>query len=388
MSADFDYLAPDVGRHLHETLADLQQRCPVAHSDAYGGYWILTRYEDVLRVVQDWRTFSSEHGVSVPGTAAVAKAIPEHVDPPLHREYKRIINAWFTPAVVSRYEPATRALVNRLIDAFADDGACDFMAAFARPFPGLAFFDLVLHAPPDELAWVNEQATIAGQPNNPARPASAAELHRWIVDFVERRRSEARREDVVDAILHADVEGRPITDDEVVAMIHLLILGGLETTAGALGQFMIRFCREPEIPALLRREPERVPDAVEELLRLEGPFVCIARTAMADVDIDGSRVRAGEKVLVYWSAANRDPAEFEDPHAFRLDRSSNRHIAFGAGPHRCAGSNLARMNLRIAVHELVARLHDLRLAVDEADIGFHSALNRAPLAVPITFTPA
>ena len=388
MSTDFDYLSPDVAQNLHERLADMQQRCPVAHSDAYGGYWILTRYEDVLRVVQDWRNFSSEHGVSVPGTAAVAKAIPEHVDPPLHREYKRIINAWFTPAVVSRYEPDTRALVNRLIDAFVGDGGCDFMEAFARPFPGLAFFDLVLHAPPDELAWVNEQATIAGQPNNPERPASAAQLHRWIVDFVERRRGEARREDVVDAILHAQVEGRPITDDEVVAMIHLLILGGLETTAGALGQFMIRFCREPEIPALLRRAPVRVPDAVEELLRLGGPFVCIARTALGDVDIDGSTVSKGEKVLVYWTAANRDPAEFEDPHAFRLDRSSNRHIAFGAGPHRCAGSNLARMNLRIAVHELVTRLHDLRLAVDEADIRFHSALNRAPLVVPITFTPA
>ena len=383
---DFDYLAPEVGQHLHTTLADMQARCPVAHSDAYGGYWILTRYEDVLRVAQDWRTFSSEHGVSVPGTAPVARAIPEHVDPPLHREYKRIINAWFTPAVVARYEPDTRALVNRLIDAFVDDGTCDFMAAFARPFPGLAFFDLVLHAPPDELAWVNEQATIAGQPNNPARPESAKELHRWIVEFLEERRRGERRHDVVDAILHAEVEGRPITDDEVVAMVHLLILGGLETTAGALGQFMIRFCREPAIPDLLRNQPDRIPDAVEELLRLDGPFIAIARTAMDDTDIDGAAVRKGEKVLIYWSAANRDGAEFDDPHTFRLDRASNRHIAFGAGPHRCAGSNLARMNLRIAVHELLTRLGDLRLAVDESEIRFHSALNRVPLAVPITFT--
>ena len=388
MPDDFDYLSPEVGQHLHTTLADMQARCPVAHSDAYGGYWILTRYEDVLRVAQDWRTFSSEHGVSVPGTAAVAKAIPEHVDPPLHREYKRIINAWFTPAVVARYEPDTRALVNRLIDGFVDEGRCDFMAQFARPYPGLAFFDLVLHAPPDELAWVNEQATIAGQPNNPERPESAKKLHGWIAEFVEGRRRGEPRDDVVSAILRAEIEGRPITDEEVVAMVHLLILGGLETTAGALGQFMIRFCQEPSIPDLLRRQPERIPDAVEELLRLEGPFIAIARTAMQDTTIDGATVRKGEKVLIYWSAANRDGAEFDDPHEFRLDRTSNRHIAFGAGPHRCAGSNLARMNLRIAVHELVTRLHDLRLAVDPDEIRFHSALNRAPLAVPITFTPA
>ena len=192
---------------------------------------------------------------------------------------------------------------------------------------------------------------------------------------------------MVDAILDAEIEGRPITEDEIIGMIQLLILGGLDTTAGALGQFMIRFCHEPDIPELLRQKPELIPDAVEELLRLDGPFIAIARTAMADAEIGGHPVQAGDKVLIYWASANRDEDEFAHAGDFVAQREGNRHLAFGAGPHRCAGSNLARMNLRVAVHEIVQRLGDLRVAPGAEPLPFHSALNRSPLSVPVVFTP-
>ncbi|HEY6532636.1 MAG TPA: cytochrome P450 [Acidimicrobiales bacterium] len=384
----FDYLAPDVAQNLTETLAVLREHCPVTHSDALGGYWIASTYEDVLRVAQDWQTFSSEHGVSVPGsTAMVVKAIPEHIDPPLHREYKRIISPYFTPAAVALHETATRALVTRLIDVFVEDGECDFMPAFARPLPGLSFFELVLNAPSDEVAHINELSMAASMPTNPDRAQAWKGMFDWIVAFLEGRRSQQPRGDVVDAILAAEIEGRPIRDDEVIGMVQLLILGGLDTTAGALGQFMIRFCEDPAIPSLLREHPELIDDAVEELLRLDGPFIAIARTAMADTEVGGCPISEGEKVLIYWASANRDGAEFDDPDRFVVDRQANRHIAFGAGPHRCAGSNLARMNLRIAVGELTPRLHDLRLQDGAEPLPFHSALNRSPLSVPIRFTP-
>jgi cytochrome P450 len=324
----------------------------------------------------------------VPDTKMVVPAIPEHIDPPLHREYKRLITAFFTPAVVARYEAPTRALVTRLIDGFVEAGHCDFMADFARPFPGLAFFDLVLNAPADQLAALNELATAASVPTNPRARESWTAMFQWIVDFVALRRRQSPRGDVVDAVLAADIDGRPITEDEIIGIIQLLILGGLETTAGALGQFMIRFTREPGIPALLRHRPEVIPEAVEELLRLEPPFIAIARTATRDTELGGRPVKEGDKVLIYWASANRDEAEFTCPATFDLDRPSNRHLAFGAGPHRCAGSNLARMNLQIAVREVVQRLDHLRLAEGAEPIPFHSVLNRAPLTVPITFTPA
>jgi cytochrome P450 len=193
--------------------------------------------------------------------------------------------------------------------------------------------------------------------------------------------------DVVDAVLNAEIEGRPITQIEIVGVLQLLLFGGLDTTAGALGQMMIRFCLEPEIPTLLRARPELIPDAVEELLRLDGSFLCIGRTAMRDTEIGGKAIKAGDKVLLSWASANRDEDEFPCPAAFDLERASNRHISFGGGPHRCAGSNLARMNLRIAVAEIVRRMDDIRLQDGAEQIDFHSAFSRAPVSVPLTFTP-
>ena len=388
VSHHFDHLSPVFARELHPTLARARSLCPVAHSDQHGGFWVLTKYEDVLRVAQDWETFSSELGITVPyqPPANSMKILPVAVDPPLQRTFKRLVNAYFTPAKVGPWEEPTRTLVNQLIDGFIERGECDFMTEFARPLPGLAFFDLALHAPTGELEQVNHWATLASLTQLDESRDALLKLAGWIAKFIAQRRADGPRGDVVDAVLDAEIEGRPITVQEAIGTIHLLILGGLETTAGVLGATMMRFCEHPEIPALLRARPELIPQAVEELLRLDGSFICIGRTARHDTEIDGHPVKAGERVLMYWASANRDEAEFTTPDAFDLERERNRHIAFGAGPHRCVGSNLARMNLRVAIGEVVRRLHDIKLQPG-ADIDFHSTFNRAPLSVPITFTP-
>jgi cytochrome P450 len=384
----FDHLSPVFAREFHPTLARARSLCPVAHSDQHGGFWVLTKYEDVLRVAQDWETFSSELGITVPyqPPANSMKILPVAVDPPLQRTFKRLVNAHFTPAKVGPWEEPTRTLVNQLIDGFIERGECDFMTEFARPLPGLAFFDLALHAPTGELEQVNHWATLASLTQLDESRDALLKLAGWIAKFIAQRRADGPRGDVVDAVLDAEIEGRPITVQEAIGTIHLLILGGLETTAGVLGATMMRFCEYPEIPALLRARPELIPQAVEELLRLDGSFICIGRTARHDTEISGHPVKAGERVLMYWASANRDEAEFPAPDAFDLERERNRHIAFGAGPHRCVGSNLARMNLRVAIGEVVRRLHDIKLQPG-ADIDFHSTFNRAPLSVPITFTP-
>jgi cytochrome P450 len=347
----------------------------------------VSSYDNVLQVAQDWRTFSSAKGVGLTEVQVVVPPIPEWSDPPLQRIYKRLINAHFTPGVVSQYEQPVRLLVTRLIDAFIETGRCDFMSDFARPFPGLAFFDQVLHAPPDQLAEINDMSTAASLPNNPDGRQAWEGMFKWITDFVAQRRQGPSRGDVVDAILAADIDGRPITDAEIYGLIQLLILGGLDTTAGALGQFMIRFIREPGIPALLRNRPELIPEALEELLRLDGPFVFIGRTVTGDTEIGGQAILKGERVLISWASANRDESEFSEPDRFDLSRKSNRHLAFGAGPHRCAGSNFARMNLRIALEELLSRLPNIQLQEGADPIPFHSAFNRAPFSVPIRFSP-
>lgn len=380
----FDHLAPEHVEHLHESLATLRRDEPVLWSEAHGGYWMVTRYEDVLRVAQDWRTFSSAEGVNVPPPATPPNAIPEVMDPPRHREFKRLINAWFTPAVVAQQEDATRAVVTRLIDAFVEDGRCELMAAFARPLPGITFFEQVLHAPPEDVPRLAELATWASTPGHPKRADGWAGMAAWIEALIDTREPQG---DVVDAVLAAEIEGRPITRHEVVGVIQLLIFGGLETTAGALGEIVLRFCRELAIPERLRAEPELLPAAVEELLRLHPPFVAVARTVTEDTELGGCSIRAGQRVLISWASANRDEGEFDRPDAFDPERASNRHLAFGAGPHRCAGSNLARMNLRIALEEVLARLHDLRLDGSAGPVHHHQVLNRSPEAVHVTFTP-
>jgi cytochrome P450 len=276
--------------------------------------------------------------------------------------------------------------VTRLIDAFIEDGACEFMDAFARPFPSLGFFELAINAPAADLAQVAQLASRSSTPDHPEARECWLGLYAWVKEFVADRREQPPRGDVVDAVIAAEIDGRPITEDEIIGTVQLLILGGLETTAGALGQMIVRFCREPEIPTQLRRRPELMPKAVEELLRLDTSFVSVGRTAVCDAEVAGRSIRAGDKVLIHWASANRDAGEFTDPDRFDLDRARNRHFAFGAGPHRCAGSNLARLNVRIAVEELLARLDRIALA-DSADIHYHPGLTRSPLSLPITFTP-
>lgn len=387
ISSHFDHLSPDLAPELHETLARARETCPVARSDAYeDGFWVLTRYADILAAAQDWQTWSSELGMAVPWEPAPVKILPVAVDPPLQKEFKRLVNVYFTKSKVEPWAEATRALVNQLMDSFIERGECDFMKEFARPFPGRAFFDLALHAPREDLDQVNDWAMAASMSKSEEQQDGLMKLAGWIYQLIETRKAQGPRGDVVDAVMNAEIEGRPIEIAEAIGTIHLLILGGLDTTAGVLAAAMLRFCEHPEILDSIRDHPERIPDTVEELLRLDASFVCIGRTARHDTQLRGRPVKAGERAILYWASANRDEAVFDRPDEFDPAREHNRHLTFGAGPHKCVGSNLARMNLRIALEEIARRLHDVKLQPG-AEIGWHLSFNRVPASVPITFTP-
>jgi cytochrome P450 len=243
----------------------------------------------------------------------------------------------------------------------------------------------VLHASVDAVEELIRLTTLGANPAHPESAGARFQIIDFVKDLVEQRRREEPRGDVLDGVLAAEIEGRPITDEEIIAIVQLLVFGGLDTTAGALGQMMVRFCRQPEIPAFLRAHPELLPQAVEELMRLDGPNAYLGRTATRDVEIGGQTIRQGEMVLISWASANHDEREFGDAESFDLDRPSNRHLAFGVGPHRCAGSNLARMDLRVAITELTRRLDDLQLEDPDAPIRYHGAFSRAPSEVRISF---
>jgi cytochrome P450 len=383
-SDHFDFTAPELGDHLYEVLGHMRAHCPVARTDAHGGQCLATRYRNVLEVAQDWRTFSN---VSYGGDGPPVPLLPITIDPPLHTFHRRIVNSYFTPAAMGAIEDATRHQARRLIDNFVDTGACEFMEEFARPFPGLVLFHEIIHAPVDEIEAINEMATNAGIPGHPKEAEGWMGMVEWVGAFVTERRKQPSRGDVVDAIIGAEIDGDPLSDPEICGTLVLLIMGGLETTAGSLGHFFIRFAHRPDIPAMLRDQPELIPRAIEELIRLDVPFLHLQRRVASDAQIGGQKVRQGERVLISLAAANRDEDEFADPDEFILDRPKNRQIAFGVGPHRCVGSNLARMNLRVALEELLPRLDNIQLQQGSELIRYHNAFNRAPLTVPITFTP-
>jgi cytochrome P450 len=250
----------------------------------------------------------------------------------------------------------------------------------------------VINAPAGDLDRVCYLASKSSTPKDPRARECWLGLHQWVRDFISDRREQPPRGDVVDAVIGAYVDGRPITDDEIVGTVQLLILGGLETTAGALGLAMVRLCRDRELQQALRGAPDLIAGAVDESLRIDPSFVCVGRTAVKDADLAGQAIKRGDKVLIHWASANRDAGEFPGPDTFDPARERNRHLAFGAGPHRCVGSSLARMNMRIALGELLRRLDDIRLddarlpGGDATAIRYHAGLTRSPLSVPITFS--
>ena len=383
----FDHLSDELAQAMPLAMARMRQLCPVARSEEHGGFWVVSSYEEALAVAQDWATYSSAHGLSITANPGVIRNLPVEADPPEQYIFKRLVNPFFTPSAVARWEQPTRDLVNDLIDGFIADGRAEFMDAFARPLPSRSFFQFAINAPAEDLDKVSYLASKSSTPKDPKARECWLGLHQWVRDFIAARREQPGKGDVVDAVIRADIDGRPITDDEIVGTVQLLILGGLETTAGALGLAMVRLCREPKLQQTLRACPELIGNAVEEFLRIDPSFVSVGRTAVRDAELAGHAVKSGDKVLIHWASANRDDGEFPGPDTFDLARERNRHLAFGAGPHRCVGSNLARMNMRIALEELLRRLGDIRLD-ESAPIRYHAGLTRSPLSVPVTFTPS
>jgi cytochrome P450 len=209
----------------------------------------------------------------------------------------------------------------------------------------------------------------------------------WITEFVAFRRASPRRNDVIDALLHGTVDGRPLTDTETSGAIRILILGGFYTTTDATTSTMMLLLEHPEIEQQVRRDPSLLPKLFDETLRLESPVISQYRVCTRDVELHGRQLRQGEAVVVHLGGANRDPGQFDYPADLRTDRLRNRHLAFGAGPHRCIGSNVARLNLRVVFEEILSRLHDVRIA--EGKTARHSQASQGWgwEYVPLAFAP-
>jgi cytochrome P450 len=384
---DFDITDPALASP-HGALAVLQEKTPVAWSPLYGGHWIVTRYADVHAVIRDWETYSNTLN-QVP-VVSPAPSIPLQVDPPEHKLYRQILKPLFNPSRMRALEEAIRETTTSLIDGFAARGECDVVQELAHPLTMATFVSLMgwpLEDGERFTAWT--EAILVGKPGAPPeedmafRAEANEEVATYFAGVIADRRANGG-EDPTAQIVNADFQGRSLTDDELQRMLWLLMLGGLHTVRGVLGLGLIHLDRAPTERQRLIDDPSLLGGAVEELLRIEAP-VANGRVVTRDTELQGVTLREGDMVLVMLSSANRDPREFPAPDELRVDRTPNRHLSFSGGPHRCVGSHLARIELSVALAEILRRIPDYAVAGEPE---LHHSQVRGIDSLPIRFTPA
>jgi cytochrome P450 len=336
--------------------ARLRRECPVARSNKYGGFWLLTRYEDVRAAAIDWRDYTS----SVVGVTAIPvitprtePQLPIEIDPPQHSRYRALVNPVFAPQRVAAITLRVKALARELIEGMAaGDGRAEAVAEFCVPVAITslaAFTDVPLQDSDRWVGWITRMFDVS---DRVAGVAASRELVAYIDALIAARRA-APTGDFISMLIAAEVDGERLDDTQIRSFMTVVFGAGFETTADALSVMLHWLARHPEALARLAAEPALIPAAVEEFLRWSSPIQVFGRNASRDLCLHGRDIAAGDIVALGFGAANRDPSVFEAPDELRLDRKPNRHLTFGAGPHLCAGAGVARMELAVTLETLV-----------------------------------
>jgi cytochrome P450 len=349
----------------HPVYQEMHGRCPVGREDGlFGPSATLSRYDDVLWALKHPEVFSSKDVVKIGNDVPL---IPLSIDPPEHAKYRRLLDPQFSPKRMADLEPEARTLVNEIIDEFAARGECDFHEDFATPLPStifLALMGLPQEDLPDFLRWRDD--TIRPQADDQAardekRAAAGKAIENYFESKIEEKR--AHPDDrLLSTLVHGEIEGRPLTHDELLGTTHLLLLGGLDTVTATLDCMIVFLAQHPERRGAVIQDGSLVGGAVEELLRHQTPVMMVPRIIAQDVEMSGVQLKAGDGAILLIGAANADQDEFEDASDVRFDRERNRHLAFGGGAHRCLGSHLARLELTVALEEFHRRIPDYELA--------------------------
>ena len=351
---------------------ELRERCPIGRSDRYGGFWFAVRYDDIHAIEQQPETFAVSPGMLLPPMGHVRPGIPIDIDPPMHGKYRRITLPAFTPQRIAEMEPMVRGIARGLLDEIGDVDEVDASKRFAVPMP-MRVFCAVAGLPAEDSErledWIDRIFYVRTHDYADTERA-AAECCAYLAERFEARRREPPRDDLLGRLLTAEVDGRPLSEEELVDYGFVLLTAGLDTTAWVIRSGLWHLARHPEDLARLVEQPELIPTAVEEFLRCLSSVQAMARTATEDVPLDGHQVAEGDRVLIVFGAGNRDEAVFPDGDRIRIDRQPNPHMAFGVGIHRCLGSNLARRELRIAFEEFLAR-HPVFTLAPGADPPWH-----------------
>ena len=386
-ATDFSHLEPEWAADPYPIQDDLRERCPIAHTGRFGGGWLPVRYEDVAAIAYDTGNFSSRAIIMSNfrpprDIAPIGGSPPISSDPPFHHDARKLLLPAFTKTAIARLEPATRAFCHSLIDQFGAAETVDAARDYAQHIPVRVIADMLGFPPedgPQFREFVNDLLEGINLESE-EREARIGRLFDYLLEQVHDH-LDRPREDLTTYLLEAEIFGQKLTADHVVGTMALLLIAGIDTTWSAIGSSLWHLARVPEDRRRLVAAPELLPTAMEEFLRAYAP-VTMARLVTGDVTWRGVDMKADDWILLSFPAANRDPAQFERAGEVVVDRAVNRHAAFGLGIHRCLGSHLARMELRVALAVWLERVPEFSLA-DPGAVTWSTGQIRGPRSLPV-----
>jgi cytochrome P450 len=382
---DFDPEIPEDFDTPHAMFRDLRHRCPVAWSDAMGGFWAVTKYEDIVRVLTDWQTFTTTIQNVVPRVATTQRRPPLHLDPPGNTPYRNAITKLMTPSKLvfwrERIEQEVDELLTPLIEKGEGDICRDF--SFILPIAVLADFFRLPEDNAQRIRIVGSEFNMALQQRDDENVRKYSdELYGIARELIEDRKAHPQDPDVdpISSLLKVRIDGEPLPDDMILGALRQFLMVGIVAPTTFIASAVVHLARNPEHHSLLKNDNALIPDAVEELLRLYTPYRGFARTARCDVQFGDKLVREGEVLAAVFTSGNRDEDVFEDPDAFDLHRRKKDLLTFGRGPHMCPGAPLARLLLEIAIEGIVSRTSRIEIT---GDMTMTNWPEYGPLSVPI-----
>jgi cholest-4-en-3-one 26-monooxygenase len=378
----------------HDQFDLLRREAPVSFHEERdaAGFWSIVRYDDLHTVSHEWEVFSSEWGITLHEPMSEEQLEQQRMmmltmDPPRHTKLRLLVNKGFTPRMIGTLHDNIRAVTTRIVDEIVERGECDFVVDVAAELPLQVIAEMMGVPQSDRhrlFEWSNRMIG-SDDPeyavSNEVATTAAMEMFAYANDLATHKRANPG-DDIISVLLEAEVDGERLTDIEFDLFFELLAVAGNETTRNLISHGMLALIENPEQRALLLDEPDRLPAAVEEMLRFASPVMYMRRTARTDFELDGQKIREGEKVALWYIAANHDPDVFPDPHRFDITRDPNEHEAFGGGgPHFCLGTHLAKLEIKVMFEELLARVPDMELAgpVERLRSNFINGIKHMPV---------
>lgn len=385
-TTDFDPFDPEFTADPYPMWEELRERCPVAHSDRYNGMTVLSKHDDITEAAHDTETFSSGRIVlnDIPPDKPGLVLPPINLDPPEHTPQRRILLPFFSPNAVAAWEEPIREICRDLLDGLKGRTEIDGASEYAQEIPG-EITARMLGVPGEDTPqfrdWLHQLLEVGPTDIGVAKAATDAMIE-YMENLIATRRGEPRGDDMVSYLLDQTLDGEHLSDDEITRILFLILIAGIDTTWSAIGFCLHHLATHDDDRRRLAADPSLMSTAVEEFLRMYSP-VFIARQVTQDAEIHGCPVPAGEWAVLAYPSANRDPDAFEQADEFVIDRQVNRHSAFGLGVHRCLGSNLARLEMNIAVEMWLEQFPEFTLG-DPGAVTYSAGHVRGPRRIPLT----